>query len=312
MARFTNLDGSTNPHGLGTVMRWKLGLHDGRKIRAPSIAEVPRVANDGAALRGAPYPSLTWIGHASYLVQLGGRSLLVDPVFSMRLAVVPRNGPPGLARADLPRIHVVAITHNHRDHLDLPSLRLIGPEPVYVVPMGLGPWFQRAGFPRVVELQWWEQREVEGFDITFVPSQHWSRRSLFDENQTLWGGYVFAREGLCVYHSGDTAWFDGFAEIGRRVGAIEAAMLPIGAYEPRWFMRTQHIDPIEAVRAFEDLGARRFIAMHWGTFKLTDEDLLEPPEVLRAEWTARGLAEARREIPAIGETVRLDRDRPVR
>lgn len=132
---------------------------------------------------------------------------------------------------------------------------------------------------------------------------------LFDNNASLWGGYVIACDGLRVYHSGDTAWFDGFVEIGRRAGKIDAAMLPIGAYEPRWFMRTQHIDPIEAVRAFEDVGAARFFAMHWGTYKLTDEDLLEPPTVLREHWAARGLAEARREIPAIGETIRLDRDR---
>ncbi|MBC8068253.1 MAG: MBL fold metallo-hydrolase [Deltaproteobacteria bacterium] len=310
MPRFTNVDGSRNPHGLGTVLKWKLGLHDGRKIDASALAEVPRVANDGTALRGALHPSLTWIGHASYLVQLGGRSLLIDPVFSARLAVIPRNGPPGLAIADLPRIDVVLVTHNHRDHMDAPSLRGLGPAPVYVVPQGLGPWFVRAGLPRVVELAWWEQREIEGFDITFVPSQHWSRRGLFDENETLWGGYVIARDGVRVYHSGDTAWFDGFAEIGRRVGPIEAAMLPIGAYEPRWFMRSQHMDPVEAIDAFEALGAQRFVAMHWGTFKLTDEDLLEPPMLLREHWERRGLADARREIPAIGETIRLDRDRP--
>lgn len=310
MARFTNVDGSTNPHGLGTVLRWKLGLHDGRKIRAPATTPVPRVENDGKALRGAPHPALTWIGHATYLVQLGGRSLLIDPVFSMRLAIVPRNGPPGVAPADLPPIDVVLITHNHRDHMDAPSLRLLGPAPLYVVPRGLAEWFRRAGMPRVVELDWWERTDAEGFDLTFVPSQHWSRRGLLDENASLWGGWVIEREGVRLYHSGDTAWFDGFAEIGRRAGPIDAAMLPIGAYEPRWFMRTQHIDPIEAVAAFEALGAQRFFAMHWGTYKLTDEDLLEPPQVLRAHWEERGLAEWRREIPAIGETIRLDRERP--
>jgi L-ascorbate metabolism protein UlaG (beta-lactamase superfamily) len=303
--RFTNLDGSTNPHGLRTVLQWKLGLHEGRKISAPARAEVPRIANDGVALRGAPQPALTWIGHATYLVQLGGKSLLTDPVFSSRLAIVPRNVPPGLARADLPHIDVVVVTHNHRDHMDAPSLLALGPEPVYVVPQGLGGWFQRNGLTRVVELQWWEQREVEGLAITFVPSQHWSRRGLFDENASLWGGYVIERDGLRVYHSGDTAWFDGFAEIGRRVGPIDAAMLPIGAYEPRWFMRTQHVDPLEAVQAFEQLGARRFFAMHWGTFKLTDEDLREPPVLLRQHWAERNLDEQRLEIPAIGETIRL-------
>ena len=309
MPRFTNQDGSRNPHGLGTVLRWKLGLHDGRKIDAPSRTPVPRVANDGAALRGAPHDALTWIGHATYLVQLGGKTLITDPVFSKRLAIVPRNGPPGVAVEDLPKIDVVVVTHNHRDHMDAPSLLRLGPEPVYVVPAGYKAWFERAGLRRVVEMQWWESRDVEGFDITFVPSQHWSRRGLLDENTTLWGGYVIARGGVQVYHSGDTAWFDGFAEIGRRVGKIDAAMLPIGAYEPRWFMRTQHIDPIEAVRAFVDLGAERFFAMHWGTYKLTDEDLLEPPQVLREHWDVQGLPESRREIPAIGETVLLGRDR---
>lgn len=310
MPRFTNLDGSINPHGLRTVLRWKLGLHDERRPRTPAQAEVPRVPNDGAALRGAPHPALTWIGHATYLVQLGGRSLLTDPVLSSRIAVVPRNGPPGLRSEDLPNIDVVVVTHNHRDHMDAPTLARLGPEPVYVVPHGLAPWFQRAGLPRTVEMAWWETREVEGFAITFVPSQHWSRRGLLDQNASLWGGYVIEREGIRVYHSGDTAWFDGFAEIGRRTGPIHAAMLPIGAYEPRWFMRTQHIDPGQAVRAFQALGAERFFAMHWGTFKLTDEDLGEPPLLLQREWEAAGLPDARREIPAIGQTLRLDRERP--
>lgn len=309
MPRFTNLDGSTNPHGLRTVLRWKLGLHDERRPRTPAVTEVPRLANDGAALRGAPHPALTWIGHATYLVQLGGRSLLTDPILSMRIALIPRNGPPGLRREDLPKIDVVVITHNHRDHMDAPTLARLGPEPVYVVPRGLGGWFQRAGLPRVVELEWWETREVEGLAITFVPSQHWSRRGLLDQNASLWGGYVIEREGVRVYHSGDTAWFEGFAEIGGRCGPIHAAMLPIGAYEPRWFMRTQHMDPGEAVRAFQALGAERFVAMHWGTFKLTDEDLNEPPQRLRSAWEQAGLADARREILAIGETLRLDRER---
>jgi L-ascorbate metabolism protein UlaG (beta-lactamase superfamily) len=310
MPRFTNVDGSTNPHGLRTVLRWKLGLHDERRPPSPARTDVPRVANDGAALRGAPHPALTWIGHASYLVQLGGRSLLVDPILSTRIAALPRNGPPGLRREDLPKIDVVCITHDHRDHMDAPTLLRLGPEPVYVVPQGLGEWFRRAGLPRIVELQWWETREVEGLAITFVPSQHWSRRGPFDQNASLWGGYVIEREGIRVYHSGDTAWFDGFAEIGRRTGPIHAAMLPIGAYAPRWFMRTQHIDPGEAVRAFQALGAERFFAMHWGTFKLTDEPLDEPPRVLLQEWDAAGLPDVRREIPAIGQTIRLDHERP--
>ena len=307
MARFTNLDGSVNPHGFGTLLRWKLGLHDGPRFEARPPAPTPVVANDGAGLRGAPHPALTWIGHASFLVQLGGRSILIDPVFSERLAVIRRAAPVGVRPVDLPKIDVVAVTHNHRDHMDASSLRGLGPEPVYAVPLGLGAWFRRAGLPRVVELEWWEQREIEGVAVTFVPAQHWSKRGLADDNASLWGGYVLEREGVRVYHSGDTAYFEGFALIRERCGPIDAAMLPIGAYEPRWFMKSQHMNPEDAVVAFEDLGAARFVAMHWGTFALTDEPLDRPPEELRRIWAERGLADARRAIPGIGETLRLDR-----
>ena len=303
MPRFTNLDGSVNPHGLGTVLKWKLGLHEGPKPAPSGPVPVPVVQNDGRGLRTPSQLSLTWIGHATYLVQLGGRNVLTDPIFGS-LPLVRRNVPPGVARADLPRIDVVVVTHNHRDHMDAPSLRALGPEPVYVVPQGLARWFVRAGLPRVVEMAWWEEREIEGVQVTFVPAQHWSRRGLADENATLWGGFVLQREGARVYHSGDTAWFDGFAEIGTRVGPIDAALLPIGAYAPRWFMKTQHMDPHDAVRAFVALGAERFVAMHWGTLRLTDEPLDEPPTVLRTAWDTAALAEARRFVPAIGETLR--------
>jgi len=169
----------------------------------------------------------------------------------------------------------------------------------------VGRWFERAGLRRVLEMAWWQREEVEGLGITFVPAEHWSRRGLLDINATWWGGYVIERGGLRVYHSGDTAWFDGFALIGQRCGAIQAAMLPIGAYAPRWFMRRQHMDPADAVRAFGALGAARFVAMHWGTFKLTDEDLREPPQLLGQAWQRANLTGERLAVPAIGETVTL-------
>ena len=305
MARHTNLDGSTNPHGLTEVLRWKLGLHDGPRPAPSGPVPVPIVAPDERALAHPSQLQLTWIGHASYLVQVDGVNALIDPVFSPRLAVIPRNAPVGVPMQALPKVHVVCVTHNHRDHMDAPTLRRLGPDVVYVVPTGLARWFERAGLRRVVEMGWWEEREVEGLHVTFVPSQHWSRRGLADENETLWGGYVLERGGARAYHSGDTAWFDGFETIKERAGAIHAAMLPIGAYEPRWFMKSQHIDPIEAVRAFEALGAERFVAMHWGTFRLTDEALDEPPKLLRRAWEERSLPDARRFIPAIGETLRF-------
>ena len=306
--RYANLDGRSRSSSLARILQWRLGWHDEKRPRSPGTGvPVPVVANDGSALRRAGLDALTWIGHASFLIQLGGRSALIDPVMSPAIAgFLARNAAPGLAWPALPKIDLVLVTHNHRDHMDVPTLKRLGPDPVYAVPRGLGRWFERAGLRRVVEMAWWQQEEIEGLNVTFVPAEHWSRRWLLDTNATWWGGYIVERGGLRVYHSGDTAWFDGFAQIGARCGEIHAAMLPIGAYAPRWFMRSQHMDPAEAVRAFSALGARRFVAMHWGTFKLTDEDLREPPVLLREIWKRENLPDAPLEIPAIGETLLLD------
>jgi L-ascorbate metabolism protein UlaG (beta-lactamase superfamily) len=155
-------------------------------------------------------------------------------------------------------------------------------------------------------LGWWDTEAInERVRVTFVPSQHWSRRGLFDVNRSLWGGFVIEGSRQRVYHSGDTAYFNGFARIGARFPDIDAALLPIGAYDPAWFMEKQHMNPEQAVQAFVDLGARRFVAMHWGTFKLTDEPLDEPPDRLRAEWERRGLWRDRLHIPAIGQSLEL-------
>ena len=157
------------------------------------------------------------------------------------------------------------------------------------------------------ELGWWSSTRVGPVRVTFVPSQHWSRRGLFDTNRTLWGGFVIEGIGATVYHSGDTAYFAGSAEIGRRFPSIDAALLPIGAYDPAWFMETMHVNPEQALQAFVDLGARTFVAMHWGTFKLTDEAIGEPPAKLRAYWTERALDLARLWILDPGEPRVLSR-----
>ena len=306
--RYSNLDGHKVGGSLLRVLKWKAGWHDEKRPAAPITGvPVPVVANDGRALRKAAADALTWIGHASFLVQLGGSSALIDLVMSPALVggLIPRNVAPGLGWQALPKIDLVLVTHNHRDHMDAPTLRRLGPDPVYVVPQGLGRWFARAGLRRVVEMAWWQRERIAGLDVTFVPAEHWSRRGLLDTNESWWGGYVIERGGLRVYHSGDTAWFDGFALIGEKCGAIDAAMLPIGAYAPRWFMQRQHMDPFDAVRAFAALGARRFVAMHWGTFKLTDEDLAEPPRLLDAAWEREGLPRERLAVPAIGQTLAL-------
>ncbi len=310
---FRNLDGSAVNKGLGDVLKWKLGLAAPGEVReelldeANAVDAAPVVPNDGALLRGAERSGLTWIGHATFLVQLGGLSLLIDPVLSDRLFLIKRLAPPGVAPGAMPKIDAVLVTHNHRDHMDAPSLLAQPRDAAIVVPKGLGGWFARRGFSRVHELGWWDHVDLRDARITFVPSQHWSQRGPLDRNESLWGGYVIEDGTHRVYHSGDTAYFEGFGDIGRRLGKLHAAMLPIGAYEPRWFMRPQHMNPEDAVQAFLDLRADTFVAMHWGTFRLTDEPVGEPPLFTRAEFRRHTLEAERLRIPAVGESVWLGR-----
>jgi L-ascorbate metabolism protein UlaG (beta-lactamase superfamily) len=301
--RFRNLDGS-GPAPFRRVLRWKvLDRLAGRNRRAPDHAPVPEVRADVEALRRPPLEGLrlTWLGHASWLVQGAGASVLIDPVLGPRISgFIRRNAGPGLTVDQLPPIDASLVSHNHYDHLDLPTLTAV----VAPVIAGLGTRPNLRGLP-CSELGWWERLHVGGLTVTFVPSQHWSRRGVADVNRALWGGFVVEGGGVRVYHAGDTAYFDGFREIGRRLPALDAALLPIGAYDPEWFMQAQHMNPEEAVQAWMDLGARLLVAMHWGTFKLTDEPLDEPPRRLRLEWERRGLPPGGLSIPAIGESLQL-------
>ncbi|NLC24778.1 MAG: MBL fold metallo-hydrolase [Oxalobacter sp.] len=305
--RFTNLKSNFRKPETSHVLRWMLGLHNEKRPKAPATGvPVPFVHNDGKQLKKGDKDTLTWIGQASFLAQLAGINILIDPVMSMNIGWIRRNSPPGIAWPAMPPIDLVLITHNHRDHMDVPTLKKLGPDPVYLVPQGLGQWFLKNGFRRVIEMEWWQQEEIAGLNITFVPAEHWSRRSIADVNTSWWGGFVIEKEGLRLYHSGDTGWFDGFADIGRRFGEIHAAMLPIGAYAPRWFMKPQHINPDEAVDAMTALGAKRLIPMHWGTFKLSDEPLDEPPRLLHNAWERASLPECSLEVAALGQILMLD------
>ncbi|HET6147267.1 MAG TPA: MBL fold metallo-hydrolase [Polyangia bacterium] len=304
--RFVNLDGS-GPHGIAAVYKW--AVRDklaGRRRKSPPTAPVPALDVDRAAIQVPPAPGepprIVWLGHASWLVQLAGVSLLLDPVLGDSIVgFTKRNGRAPLPASALPRIDAQLVSHNHYDHMDMSSLRAVG-APV-VTGMENGRHF--AGRLPVTELGWWDAADVSGVRVTYVPSQHWSRRSLADSNRSLWGGFVIEGGGFSIYHSGDTAYFDGFADIGRRFPGLDAALLPIGAYDPQWFMSKQHMNPREALDAFRDLGARRIVAMHWGTFKLTDEPLDEPPRLFRDDAAARGLAEGVARIAAVGEVISL-------
>jgi L-ascorbate metabolism protein UlaG (beta-lactamase superfamily) len=307
--RFVNLDGE-GPHGFSSVLRWKVwdGWILGKNRKSPDRAPVPRVEPDWEAIATPPGKGegarLTWIGHATWLVQLDGMSFLTDPVLGDSITgFIGRNVPPAIPIERMPPIDAVLVSHSHYDHMDLPSLRRLG-APV-VAGLGMAALLRDEELTGT-DLGWWQSTEVGGVRITFVPAQHFSQRGLGDRNQTLWGGFVIQGSSATVYHAGDTAYFQGFRQIGERF-AIDAALLPIGAYDPRWFMKAAHVDPEEALQAFVDLKARTFLAMHWGTFKLADEPLDEPPRLLEEGRVRRGLPPERVRAPAIGETVMVRR-----
>ncbi len=283
----------------------------------PGGWKIPQMKTDAAALRAnGSAPTATWIGHASFLVQLAGMNVLMDPHFSGRASPVQFAGPKRIVALpidvpELPRIDVVLISHNHYDHLDVDSVKRLAAmpsgSPLFLVPLGLKAWFKGIGIERVEEHGWW-QSHVEGpLRFTLVPVQHWSKRTLTDTNRTLWGGWVVEGGGLKVIHTGDLGYSQDARDIGERLGPFDLALIPIGAYAPRWFMKTMHIDPAEAVQVRADLRARRAIGMHWGTFEhLTDEPLDEPPAVLAAQRAAAGLRPEEFDVMKVGETRRID------
>jgi L-ascorbate metabolism protein UlaG (beta-lactamase superfamily) len=238
---------------------------------------------------------------------MNGRTLLTDPNWH-RAMVVPRLVEAAPLLDELPAIDAVAVSHSHPDHLSMATLRRLArrnPDAVGLVPLGLAKYLRRAGFRQVVELDWWESARVGEVEATLVPARHWSRRGLFDLDRTLWGGWLFAGERR-VWFAGDTA-FDRelFRSIGERAGELDAALLPIGAYAPEWFMCHQHLRPEDAGEAFLASGARLLGAIHWGTFVLSDEPTLEPPERLRSWWDLAAPSGRELWIPDIGEGIEL-------
>ncbi len=258
--------------------------------------------------------SITWLGHASVLLQTGGLNIVTDPMFSERASPVSFAGPkrllpPAIALEHMPPIDVVVISHNHYDHLDLPSVKAIEQRKagatLFLVPQGLKAWFEAQGIANVQEMQWWQHTEIKGPRIHFVPVQHWSKRTLFDTNQSLWGGWVVEDQGWRFFYAGDTGFSQDFKDIGERFGSMDWAAIPIGAYAPRWFMKSQHVDPDEAVQILLDVRAKQAVGVHWGTFILTDEDPTEPPRALAASLQRRGLAAERFTTVAHGQTLRV-------
>jgi L-ascorbate metabolism protein UlaG (beta-lactamase superfamily) len=308
--RFRNLDPRHRRPSTWAAFRWAIGDRLlGKRRPAPPGPPAPSVAPD-LALIESPDDGvrITWIGHSSFLIQIGAQNLLFDPVFSDRIArFFPRYVAPGLRPDDVPPIDAVLLSHSHHDHLDLPSIDAIHRDATAIVPQGLGGHFTKRLFTRVVALNWWESTVLGDLKITFVPSRHWSRRTLWDTNRSLWGGFVVESPTTKIYFAGDSAWCDVFAEVGRRFPGLDVALIPIGSYEPQWFMSHNHINPEEAAQAFLDSGARTMIPMHWGMFQIADEPLCEPIERLEAWWAAHQPAGRTLARLAVGETWRLAR-----
>lgn len=269
------------------------------------------VPNDGAWLRENArhsVPSVTWIGHATVLVQLDHVTLLTDPIWSDRASPFDWAGPrryvePPIAIAALPPIDAVVISHNHYDHLDVPTLRQLAAAGTrFLVPLGNGALLRDAGIGPVEELDWWQSASVRGVTVTCVPARHWSQRGLTDMNRALWASWAAVGPTRRFYFGGDTGYQRAFDDIAARLGPFDLAALPIGAYEPVAMMQPVHMNPEEAVRAGVTLGAGRVLGVHWGTFDLTDEPFDEPPARFHAEGARQGLAPERLWTPPPGET----------
>lgn len=229
-----------------------------------------------------------WLGHAAMLLRIGQRYLLIDPALSQRASPLPfagpeRKSPSPLSIQQLPRLDYVLISHNHYDHLDFATVKRIMrrfPQATFIVPLGLQPWFARRGARHIVQLDWWQTWQHDALQITAVPARHWSMRSLYDRNRSLWCGFVIRSAALNFWFSGDSGYSDNLAEIPRRLGPFNLAALPVGAYAPKWFMASSHMDPDHAVALWRLMDCPLTIPIHWGVFELADESLDEPPAEL--------------------------------
>lgn len=309
--RFFNLDPNADAgRRIGEVLKW-------------ATSRTPAPWPEWVADPAHPFPetvpdgglAVTFLGHASFLLRLGDLHVLTDPVFSTHAGPFGRFGPkrvraPGLPLERLPRIDLVLQSHNHYDHLDPGTLEaLAGRGPLEVItPLGNADYLPRRLRAATTELDWWDGTTTrQGTRVTAIPAQHFSARTPFDRNRALWGGFVLDHAGWRVCFAGDTGYAAHFRDVGARFPGIDLALLPIGAYDPRWFMRPAHADPEEAVQAHLDLGAARSLAMHHGTFQLTDEPIDEPVARLAAETARRGLAPDAFTAPPCGATLLLER-----
>jgi L-ascorbate metabolism protein UlaG (beta-lactamase superfamily) len=287
---FRNPWPTSSDRSFADFMKWQMDRWRGKAPKKPSSYNFTTVENDGGFLReNTSATTVTWVGHATTLLQIDGVNILTDPIWSEHATPVSWTGPPRVvppvpAFDDLPKIDIVVVSHNHYDHLDKPTIQRLGNAAHYFVPLLMAKWLRGLGIKNenITELDWWQEAERRGLKIVCTPTQHFSGRGLHDRNQVLWCSWTILGKTQRLYFAGDTGYFPGFGEIGEKFGPFDAAILPIGAYLPRWFMSSVHVDPPQAAQAFLDLRARVFVPIHWGTFDLADEPMDQPPQLLLA------------------------------
>ena len=289
-------------HGRGDYLRMLTEL-----LPAPRKGAPPELQPVDTSTQGQD--RLVWLGHSSYLIEIGGVRLITDPHLSERASPLPfgeprRFQPPAMSLETLPKIDGVLLSHNHYDHLDAHTVKALAQRdaPWFAVPLGVAHWFRQRDIARVVELDWWQRHDFDGVPVHCVPAQHFSGRAAHDTNRSLWCGLIAEIAGRKIYFAGDTGYSEDFKDIGRRFAPIDIALIPIGAYEPRWFMQPMHVNPEEAVQIHQDVGARVSLAMHWGTFRLTTEPVDEPPRRLAAARSAAGLSDRDFQVLLPGES----------
>ena len=284
-AEYKNTNGVASDKSFGDMLQW---------IRSDIEPEITKIelSSDWQKLNLSEDDNYAiWIGHSTFLIKKNGVTILTDPIFSKRASPFKNIGPkrlipPAIPLDAIPHIDIVTVSHNHYDHLDIYSLKKISkkhPEAIFLVPAGDEKLLKRKKIKNVYNFDWWESIEHKGFVITFTPVQHWSKRSLFDRNKSLWGGWFFKHKDYSLYHAGDTGYSKDFIDTKIKLGSPKYAFIPIGAYDPEWFMAESHVNPEDAVQIMLDLEAEKAFGMHWATFVLTDEDTIEPKIRLEKE-----------------------------